>query len=60
MTDRFVRTARVMAGALGLPDYPCVAIPHPISNNTEAELDAKAEEAARECIALLQSPDRPR
>jgi hypothetical protein len=60
MTDHFVRMARVMADALGLPDYPCVAVPHPLSHNTEEELDAKADAAARQCIALLQSPDRAR
>ena len=59
MTDRFVQTARVMANFLGLPDYPFVTIPHPLSNNTEEEIDAKAEEAARQCVALLRSPQRP-
>ncbi len=58
MTDRFVRMAWVMASSLGLPDYPFVTIPHPLSNNTEQEIDAKAEEAVRLCIALIQSPDR--
>lgn len=58
MTDRFVLVARVMARSLGLPDYPVVAIPHPLSYNTEDELDAKAEEAVRQCIGVLQSAAR--
>ena len=58
MTDRFVSTARVMAEFLGLPGYPFVTIPHPISNNTDEEIDAKAEDAARQCVALLESPRR--
>ena len=58
MTDRFVQTARVMADFLGLPDYPFVTIPHPLSNNTPEEVDAKAEEAARRCVELLRSPRR--
>ncbi len=58
MTDRFAQTARVMADFLGLPDYPFVTIPHPLSNNTEEEVGTKAEEAARQCIALLESPER--
>jgi hypothetical protein len=60
MTDRFVQTARVMADCLGLPDYPFVTIPHPLSDNTEQEVDAKAEAAVRQCIALLQHPERAR
>lgn len=47
-----------MADVLGLPDYPFVTIPQPLSNNTEEEVDAKAEAAARQCIALLKSPQR--
>ena len=49
-----------MANTLGLPDYPCVVIPHPLSHNTEEELDVKADEAARQCVALLQNPERAR
>jgi hypothetical protein len=60
ITDRFLPTARVMAQFVGLPDYPVAAIAHPISNNTEAEVRAKAEEIARQVIALLQSPLRAR
>lgn len=55
MTDRFVSTARVMADFLGLPDYPFVTIAHPISNNTDEELNAKAEEALVQSILVLQS-----
>ena len=58
MTDRFVLTIRAMARSLGLPDYPVVAIPHPLSHNTEDELNAKAEEAVRQCIGVLMSAAR--
>jgi hypothetical protein len=47
-----------MARSLGLPDYPVVAIPHPLSHNTEDELNAKAEEAVRQCIGVLKSAAR--
>jgi hypothetical protein len=60
ITDRFLPTARTMAEFVGLPDYPVAVIAHPISNNTEAEIRAKAEEIARQAIALLQSPLRAR
>jgi len=53
MTDRFVATARAMAESCGMPDYPFAVIAHPISNNSDAVLRAKAEEAVRQCLALL-------
>lgn len=53
MTDRFVATARAIAELNGLPDYPFAVIVHPISNNADAELRTKAEEAVEQCIAIL-------
>lgn len=43
----------MMAKVSGMPDYPFVVIPHPISNNTETVLRAKAEEAVRQCVKIL-------
>lgn len=43
-----------MAQVSGMPDYPFVVIPHPISNNSEAVLRAKAEDAVRQCLAIWQ------
>jgi hypothetical protein len=53
ITDRFVQTARVMAQVSGMPGYPFAVIPHPISNNSDAVLQAKAEDAVRQCVAIL-------
>jgi len=55
ITDRFKETAQVMAQVSGMPDYPFVVIPHPISNNTEDVLRAKAEDAVRQCLAIWQT-----
>jgi hypothetical protein len=44
-----------MAQVSGMPDYPFVVIPHPISNNSEAVLRAKAEDAVRQCLAIWQA-----
>jgi hypothetical protein len=60
ITDRFAPTARAMANFLGLADYPVVSISHPISNNTEQEVRAKAEEVVLQAIHILQSPLRAR
>jgi hypothetical protein len=53
MTDRFAESARLMARVCGLPAYPFAVVPHPISSNTDAELRAKAEDALRQCVAIL-------
>jgi hypothetical protein len=37
----------------GLPGYPFVAIEHPVANNDDAVLRAKAEEAAAKIAELL-------
>jgi hypothetical protein len=58
MTDRFVPTARAVAELNGIPDYPYVVIEHPIANNSDAELQAKAEAVIARIVALLT--DRPR
>jgi hypothetical protein len=60
ITERFLPTARVMADFAGLPDYPVACIAHPISNNTEEEIRAKAEEIVNQAVAILQSPLRAR
>ncbi len=53
MTDRFADSARTMAETLGLPGYPFAVIRHPISSDGDAELRVKAEDAARQCVAIL-------
>jgi len=60
MTQRFLPTARVMADFLGLRDYPVASIDHPISNNTDPQLRAKADEVLEQAVRLLQSPQRAR
>ena len=53
ITDRFEASARAMAGANGLADYPFAIIAHPIAGNTDDELRAKAETAIRDIVLLL-------
>jgi hypothetical protein len=60
ITDRFIPTARAMAEFMGLPEYPVAVLGHPISNNTDEEIRAKAAEVVRQVIALLQNPLRGR
>ena len=53
MTDRFTATAEAMARATGMPAFPFAVIPHPISNNDDTVLRAKAREAVAQCVAIL-------
>ena len=53
MTDRFEPTARAVAELNGLPSYPYVVIEHPIANNTDEVLRAKAEAVIGRIVALL-------
>jgi hypothetical protein len=53
ITDRCAETAQVMAQVTGMPDYPFVVIPHPIANNDDTTIRAKAEDAVQQCLAIL-------
>ena len=53
MTDRFERSARVVAQVNGLPDYPFAVIGHPVSNDSDEALRQKAEAAVARIVALL-------
>ena len=53
ITDIFDATGRAMAQAWGLPQYRYLAMPHPIANLTEDELDQRAKEIAPEVVRLL-------
>jgi len=53
ITTGFVDGAELMSSALGLPGYPFVVIPHPISSATDDELRAKAADTLRQAASLL-------
>jgi hypothetical protein len=55
MTDRFEQSARAVAALNGVPDYPFVVISHPIANDRDEELRAKAETALSRIVSLLTS-----
>lgn len=42
-----------MAMAWGLPNFKYLAMPHPIANLTEAELDQRAREMVPQIVDLL-------
>ena len=53
ITDVFDATGRAMAEAWGLPNYKYLALPHPIANLTEEQLDQRAREIVPEIVDLL-------
>jgi hypothetical protein len=53
ITDVFDATGRAMAVAWGLPNYKYLAVPHPIANLTEDELNQRAQEIVPEIVDLL-------
>ena len=53
VTDVFERTGRAMAEQWGLPRYKFLAMPHPIANLTETQLDQRAREMAPQVVKLL-------
>jgi hypothetical protein len=53
VTDVFEATGHAMAQSWGVPEYKFLALPHPIANLSEAELDARARSIAGDVAQLL-------
>ena len=53
ITDVFRATGKAMARTWGLPDFRFVAMPHPIANLNDAELDQRAAAIVPEVVKLL-------
>ena len=53
VTDVFQRTGRAMAEQWGVPTYKFLAMPHPIANLTETQLEQRAQEIAADVAKLL-------
>jgi hypothetical protein len=52
VTTEFLHEAEVQRDALGLHDLVPVVIDHPLSTLTEAEIEVRAEQARRQCVAV--------
>jgi hypothetical protein len=53
VTDVFESTGHAMAQSWGVPEYKFLALPHPIANLTDAQLDQRAREIAPQVVKLL-------
>ena len=52
-THEFMLPARAQAAALGRPDFDAVYVPHPIQDQTRAEIEARADAVVGEIAARL-------
>lgn len=52
VTAEFRHEAEVQREALGMPDLDLVVIDHPLSTLTDAEIDARAAQAADQAAAV--------
>lgn len=55
-THEFMTAARAQASALGRPEFDAVYVLHPIQDQTQSEIEAKAEAALSEIVARLIVP----
>ena len=53
ITDRFERSAQIVARINGLPGYPFAVIGHPVANDSDDALRVKAEIAVKRIVSLL-------
>ena len=52
-THEFMTAARAQAAALGRPEFDAVYVPHPIQDQTKAEIEAKADAVVDELVGRL-------
>jgi hypothetical protein len=52
VTTEFLHEARVQRDALGMADLTPVVITHPLSTLTDEEIDARARQAAEQCVKI--------
>ena len=60
VTAEFLHEAEVQRDALGMRDLVPVVIDHPLSTLTDAEIEARAEQAVEQCVAIWCGGDAHR
>ena len=53
ITSVFVNTAQAFTRLMGVPDFPYLVCPHPITNVGPADLEARARQLAPQVSRLL-------
>lgn len=52
-TDHFVTTSQATASVWGVPDYPVIYMPHPLSALSDAEIQAQAQRFVEQVVSVL-------
>jgi hypothetical protein len=52
-TDHFVATGQATATVWGVPNYPVLYMPHPLSTLSDAEIEAQARRLAGQVVRVL-------
>jgi hypothetical protein len=52
-TDHFVATAQATASVWGVPNYPVIYLPHPLSTRTDDEVQAGAQLLADQVVRIM-------
>jgi hypothetical protein len=60
VTIEFLHEAEMQRDALGMRDLVPVVIDHPLSTLTEAEIEARAEQAVGRCLVVWRGQDSHR
>ena len=54
-TDHFIATGQATAAVWGVPDYPVIYMPHPLSTLTDAEIQAAAYNLVEQVVSVLST-----
>jgi hypothetical protein len=54
VTDAFVETGQLMASKWGATEFRFLAVPHPVANLSDAELDQRADGVVDDVVKLLK------
>jgi len=54
VTDAFVETGKLMASKWGAAEFRFLAVPHPVANLSDAELDRRADGIVDDVVKLLK------
>lgn len=54
-TDHFVATGQATAAVWGVPDYPVIYMPHPLSTLADIQLQAAAQHLAEQVVRVLSA-----
>ncbi len=58
-TDHFVNTAQATATVWGVPEYPVIYMPHPLSALSDEDIQAQAQKLVGQIVQVLLTGTLP-